>query len=70
MSQINLEYLNSLADGNNDIIKQMIELFIGQIPEFFENMDTAIVENDAEKMHKVAHKAKSSLSIMVMQSAT
>ena len=70
MNQINLEYLHTLADNNDDIIRQMIELFIGQIPEFFNEMDTALSEKNAERMHRVAHKAKSSLSIMGMVSAS
>lgn len=64
MEKINLEYINNIADGNNDLIKELIEIFISQVPVFISDMNTNYQKQDWKYLSAVAHKAKSSVDIM------
>lgn len=66
MSQIDLTYLNTMAGGDEEIIQEMIILFIEQVPEFIENFKKHLKEKDYIALGKEAHKAKSSVLIMGM----
>ncbi len=61
---INLTYLESISDGDSDIIKELINIFIGQIPEFFEGFAKSYENAEWLKIAAYAHKAKSSVLSM------
>lgn len=61
---LDLSYLESMAAGDNNLIKEMIEIFIEQVPEFICEMNKAISNNDSKALASTAHKAKSSVAIM------
>jgi len=62
-----LTYLKGMAAGSNDLIKEMIEIFSDQIPEFIEELNQHLQNKDFEKLASVAHKAKSSINIMGLE---
>ncbi|MCK9410754.1 MAG: Hpt domain-containing protein [Prolixibacteraceae bacterium] len=66
MTYTDLKYLKTITDGNNKIVREMIELFIMQIPDFINNMNRLYQSGQYQAMGKEAHKAKSSLQIMGM----
>ena len=66
MAYTNLEYLRSMTDGNKEIIRQMIELFLLQVPDFIRNLNELYRTGQYAALGKEAHKAKSSLQIMGM----
>lgn len=59
--EINLSYLESIADGDREIIKELIVIFLEQIPEFTEGMQSAFEKEDWRMLAGLAHKAKSSV---------
>jgi HPt (histidine-containing phosphotransfer) domain-containing protein len=59
-----LTYLREMSGGNLDLVREMITIFIGQVGEFSEEMDRHLVKKEYELLGKLAHKAKSSISIM------
>jgi HPt (histidine-containing phosphotransfer) domain-containing protein len=61
-----LTYLKGMAGGNVDVIKEMIGLFIDQVAEISEEMNVCLEKKDWLHLSKLAHKAKSSVSIMGM----
>ena len=63
---VDLTYLNSMADGSTEVIIEMIGLFKQQIPEFTGEMETHLKNEDWLALSKIAHKAKSSITIMGM----
>ena len=63
---INLTYLESISEGNNDIIKELIEIFLDQIPEFTDGMTHCFDTKDWKGLAALAHKAKSSVLSMGM----
>ncbi len=64
---IDLTYLEGIADGDTSIIKELVEIFLDQMPEFTEGFDQYMKEKDWLKIAAVAHKAKSSVVSMGMQ---
>lgn len=53
-----------MSAGNKDLILEMIGIFKSQVVEFNEGMDTLYQNKDYEQLGRLAHKAKSSISIM------
>ncbi len=63
---INLNYLESITDGNLDLIKELITIFIEQVSEFNEGFKEGIEKKNWMQIAAVAHKAKSSVISMGM----
>jgi HPt (histidine-containing phosphotransfer) domain-containing protein len=63
---IDLSYLNSIADGNQDIVNELVEIFIEQLPEFTDGLNEAFVAEKWTEVAALAHKAKSSMISMGM----
>jgi len=59
-----LTYLREMSGGNKDLIKEMISIFNTQVGEFARDMDNHLEKKEYELLGKLAHKAKSSISIM------
>lgn len=63
---INLDYVNELADGSPEFIKEMIDIFLSQVPEFTYELNTLYHIKNYIELARTAHKAKSSVAIMGM----
>jgi HPt (histidine-containing phosphotransfer) domain-containing protein len=55
-----------MSGGNPDIIKEMITIFIEQAAEYLRDMRQHLDDKNYVALGKLAHKAKSSISIMGM----
>jgi HPt (histidine-containing phosphotransfer) domain-containing protein len=64
LMQIDLSYLREMSGGNKSLILEMITIFASQVKEFGEDMDRLYTSNQYQDLGKLAHKAKSSVSIM------
>lgn len=64
MEKISLEYLNEVSLGDKKMIDEMIIIFLEQVPEFIEDFNKYLKQKDYKNIAKVAHKAKSSTSIV------
>jgi HPt (histidine-containing phosphotransfer) domain-containing protein len=62
-----LSYLREMSGGNKELVLEMITIFREQVTEFSMEMDDHLVRHDYESLGKLAHKAKSSVSIMGLQ---
>ncbi len=62
-----LAYLREMSGGNKDLIREMISIFNAQVKEFSEAMDSHLAKKEYELLGKLAHKAKSSISIMGLE---
>ncbi len=60
---INLSYLYELSNGNIEFEKEMILLFIHQVPKEILNLQRACEEYEYVKIAEIAHKLKSSMDI-------
>lgn len=67
MAFTNLNYLRTIAEGDAATIREIIDLFIEQVPEFTGNLKKYLEEKRYTELGKEAHKAKSSVMIMGME---
>jgi HPt (histidine-containing phosphotransfer) domain-containing protein len=63
---INTEYLDSVAGGDNEIIREIVSLFKEQVIEFHNEMKSFLEQKNYNALGLLAHKAKSSVAIMGM----
>jgi HPt (histidine-containing phosphotransfer) domain-containing protein len=61
-----LTYLNNMSGGNPEIVKGMIEIFVEQANEYIRDIQQHLDEKNYVALGRLAHKAKSSISIMGM----
>src|SRR5665647_3408222 len=66
MAFTNLDYLRTITEGDTESIRELIILFIEQVPEFIENLNKFLKEKRYAELGNEAHKAKSSVMIMGM----
>jgi HPt (histidine-containing phosphotransfer) domain-containing protein len=62
-----LSYLKEMSGGNMDLVLEMMNIFREQVAEFSKEMDHHLENREYELLGKLAHKAKSSVSIMGLQ---
>ena len=63
---IDLSYLKEVSSGDPQFMKEMIEIFMDQVPEFISNMENFYNSGEYIDLGKEAHKAKSSVIIVGM----
>ena len=56
-----------MSGGNTELVLEMISIFRDQVTEFVKEMDEHLKNRKYEDLGKLAHKAKSSVSIMGLQ---
>jgi len=61
-----LSYLRDMSGGNTELVLEMINIFKEQVVEFSREMDQHLEKEEYDLLGKLAHKAKSSVSIMGM----
>lgn len=66
MEVIDLSYVKSVADGDEELFKSLIEIFKEQLSEYREGLNKLYDEEDWHGMALLAHKAKSSILSMGM----
>ncbi len=64
---ISTEYLDSVSGGDPEIIREIVDLFRDQIIEMHNEMRSLLKEKNYHSLGMLAHKAKSSVSIMGMK---
>lgn len=67
MAYTDLSYLKEITGGENEIVKEMIEMFLDQVQEFKDNMNAYLNAGNWIELGKEAHKAKSSVLIVGME---
>ncbi len=61
--KIKTEQLESISSGDKSFEKELVEIFLEQIPSFISNMKLFLAENKLANLAKEAHTAKSSALI-------
>lgn len=69
LKTIDLNHLNSITSGDESFKKELIAIFLNQIPVFIHNMKDYLDNNKMEKLAREAHTAKSSALIFGMENA-
>lgn len=63
-----LSYLNQVFQGNQEMVRNIIQLFLEQVPEYVKEMEACVQRDDLLALHPLAHKAKSSISMLGLRS--
>jgi PAS domain S-box-containing protein len=66
--QINLESLKEFSGGSKEFEKELIELFMAQVPAEIQELENAFVEGDDLQIKSISHKLKSSMAVMGLYS--
>ncbi len=67
MLNINFEYLKEFSGGDTEFIKEMINMFVEQMPEEMELMQRLLNDENWEQLGKLAHKTKPNFLMMGME---
>ena len=67
--KIDLSYLKDVASGSDEFMIDMIDLFLDQTPNYFEQMEQHIQEGNWSKVADIAHKIKPTFAFMGVDSA-
>ncbi|QCR21532.1 CHASE3 domain-containing protein [Pontibacter sp. SGAir0037] len=59
-----LSYLQEMSGGDTDFIKEMMELFLQQVPAELENIRNAASKGNTQEIKLLAHKLKSSVTML------
>lgn len=62
-----LTYLRNMSGGNEEVVKEMVGIFIEQVKEISDGMHQAVADKEWVALSKIAHKAKSSVAVMGMK---
>jgi len=65
---INTEYLEMVAGGDATLLKELVGLFRDQVTEFNNDLKVFLEKRSYTALGNLAHKAKSSVAIMGMDS--
>lgn len=57
----NLDYLKEITGGEPEIMKEFIQMFFDQLPEFRDGMNKYLADKKWKELGELAHKAKSSV---------
>jgi PAS domain S-box-containing protein len=63
-TKVDLTYLRSVSDNNEEFIKEMILTFVQTIPGVLTEMDTCLTEKNWERLSRLAHQIKPSFTLM------
>lgn len=61
---VNLDFLKEISDGSIDLMRDLINLFITQVPTFSEQMEIYLKNENYCTLAKLAHKIKNSVAMM------
>ena len=65
---ISPEYLENVTGGDREITEELVNIFKSQVPEFIDEMKGLYSNGSYYELGLLAHKAKSSVAVMGMDS--
>lgn len=63
-SLFDLSYLNQVFQGNQEMINEIITLFLQQVPNYISQMEQLVEREELLAIHPLAHKSKSSIAML------
>lgn len=57
-------YLKKIAPSDSELIDDMIDLFISNVPDYVDHIKASYQQNDRDTLCRTAHKMKSSVNYM------
>lgn len=69
LEPIDFNHLDGIVNGDENFKKELVKIFLEQIPEFMKNMKNFLDNDKPENLAREAHTAKSSAMIFGMNNA-
>jgi PAS domain S-box-containing protein len=63
-TKVDLTYLRSVSDNNEEFIKEMILTFVQTIPAVLDEMELCLTEKNWDRLSRLAHQIKPSFTLM------
>lgn len=63
----NLDKINEMAEGDEDFIDSVISVFLEEVPQDLEDLETALDQENHEQAYQLAHKIKPNVDLLGMQ---
>ena len=67
-AMIDITYLKSLSEGNDDFVNEMLNIFAEDTPLLIQQMKAAVEKEDWKKVSQLAHKYRSPLALLGIKS--
>ncbi len=61
---IDMNYLNEMMNGNKQLVKEIIDLFLQQVPAELSTINIAVAELNYLQIKTIAHTMRSSLAVL------
>jgi len=66
LNPVDFNHLDGIVNGDENFKRELIKIFLEQIPDFIKNMKMYLDNNNLENLAREAHTAKSSVLIFGM----
>ncbi|SHJ85158.1 Hpt domain-containing protein [Pseudozobellia thermophila] len=63
----NLDKINEMAEGDDDFINSVISVFLEEVPQDLEELETALEQQNHDRVYKLAHKIKPNVDLLGME---
>jgi len=63
----NLDKVNEMAEGDEDFINSVISVFLEEVPQDLEALQSALKSGNHEQVYKLAHKIKPNVDLLGME---
>lgn len=67
--EISLAYLHDIADGSNEFMVEMIDIFLNQTPAYLNQIEQAILEKDWLTVAEISHKVRPTFAFIGVKEA-
>lgn len=64
IKHVNVDFINEMSDGSDELIRDLVNIFIKQVPVFSEQLDFFYEKGDYLSLSRLAHKIKGSAAMM------
>ncbi len=68
--EINLAYLKDVADGSQEFMVEMIDIFLHQTPGYLAQLETSIEKKDWSSVAEIAHKVRPTFTFIGVDQLT
>ncbi|WP_209405345.1 Hpt domain-containing protein [Pseudozobellia sp. WGM2] len=63
----NLDKINEMAEGDEDFINSVISVFLEEVPQDLEELESALEQHNHDRVYKLAHKIKPNVDLLGME---
>ncbi len=64
LNYVQLDYLETMTDGDADMMQTMLDMLIEEIPDEIRKMNESLAQKDWEELFQISHKMKTTLSFI------